>query len=168
MELFLPSILVFLLVTLVVMYLLPKLSPLIIVSLAATMLAFGIYHHFTLFWNDYRQSTWQDQLRLFAPGIMLTVILVYVIFSIFMFFTWGQVPVPSIPAVQLPSANTATNAVTSAINNAMKAVLPASVNENNQKAAPLVERNNGNNGNNGNNNGKKNNNGVTRSFLATI
>ena len=85
-----------------------------------------------------------------------------------MFFTWGQVPVPSIPAVQLPSANTATNAVTSAINNAMKAVLPASVNENNQKAAPLVERNNGNNGNNGNNNGKKNNNGVTRSFLATI
>lgn len=131
MELFLPSLFIFLLAAFVVIFVVPRFSPLIIAAMSAVLLALGIYHHFSLFWTEYRTATWADQLKLFAPGIMLALILSYVIFAIVMFFTGGSVPTPSIPNVQLPSANTATNMVTTALNNAIQAVVPTEILGNN-------------------------------------
>ena len=144
-------------------------SPVIIIGMSAVLLGFGVYHHFKLFWDEYKQSTWQDQLRLFAPGIMLTVIIIYVLFSILMFFTGGSVPVPSMPNVELPSADTATNVVTEAINTMIAPLMPSnntSKPANNNAAKPA----NNNAAKPANNNSKPNskNNNVSRSFLATI
>lgn len=172
MEFFLPSLLIFLIATVVIVFLLPKLSPLLIVTFAAILLTLGVYHHFKLFWNEYQQSTWQDQLKLFAPGIMLAIIIVYVLFSILMFFTGGKVPVPEMPKVELPPANTATNMVTSTINNVLQTVTPNAMKTNNTgntgnnrgNTSNESANNRGNNTNKGN--GKNNN--LTRSFLATI
>ena len=152
MELFLPSLFVFLVATIIVTFLLPRLSPLIIVILAAGLLSVGVYHHFTIFWSEYKQSTWQDQLKIFAPGIMLAVIILYVIFSIIMFLTGGQVPIPSMPKMELPSAESATNNVTAAINNMIQPFVPNTIKSNNTSK--------------NNTNAPKNN--VTRSFVATI
>jgi hypothetical protein len=176
MELFLPSLFVFLLATIIIVFLLPKLSPILVLSVATLFLAFGIYHHFKLFRNEYAQSTWQDQLKLFAPGIMLTIIIVYVLFSILMFFTKGEVPVPSIPSVELPPANTATNVVTSAINNVLQTVTPNTMktntnNTNRRNNEPNTNTNKNRNetaNNTGNENKNKGNENLTRSFLATI
>lgn len=166
MELFLPSMLVFLLVTIVVFFILPKLSPMIIAFLAAALLAFGIYHHFTIFWSEYQQSTWQEQLKHFAPGIMIGFIIIYIIFSLIMFFTSGEVPVPRVPNIELPPANTATNVITSTINNALQAITPNNMKTNgNTNIGNNLNR--GNTENNTNKNKNKNNN-LTRSFLATI
>ena len=165
MELFLPSLFIFLLATIVITFIVPRMSPIIIAVMAAALLAFGVYHHFTLFWNEYKQSTWQDQLKLFAPGIMLAIIIVYVLFSIVMFFTGGSVPIPSMPEMVLPSANTATNMVTSTINSIIQ---PFMQNNNKDEASRSNNSNNAlknNSKNNVKNNGKNN---VTRSFLATI
>ena len=78
MELFLPSLLLFLIAIIAVAFFLPRMSPLIIVLLSAGLLGVGVYHHFNLFWDDYKQSTWQEQLRVFAPGIMLILVVLYV------------------------------------------------------------------------------------------
>lgn len=168
MELFLPSLFIFLLATIVITFIVPRMSPIIIAVMAAALLAFGVYHHFTLFWNEYKQSTWQDQLKLFAPGIMLAIIIVYVLFSIVMFFTGGSVPIPSMPEMVLPSANTATNRVTSTLNNIIQPLMP----NNNKDEAPRGNNSNAlkNNSKNNNKNNVKDNgkNNVTRSFLATI
>jgi hypothetical protein len=131
MELFLPSLFIFLLAAFVVIFVVPRFSPLIIATMSAALLAFGIYHHFSLFWTEYRTATWADQLKLFAPGIMLALILAYVIFAIVMFFTGASVPTPAIPNVQLPSANTATNMMTTALNNAIQTVVPTDLLGNN-------------------------------------
>ena len=121
MELFLPSILIFILSIIVVVAIVPRFSPIIIVTLAILLLGAGTYNHFSMFWNEYRQSTWQQTLKFFAPGIILIAIFIYLFFAIGSFFTGGQVPVPTIPAITIPSADTATNFLTASINNTMKA-----------------------------------------------
>lgn len=156
-------------------------SPLIIVLLSAGLLGFGIYHHFTLFWDEYRQSTWQDQMKLFAPGIMLVVIVLYVLFALLTVFTGGQVPVPSLPNIELPSAESATNAVTETINNALQVIMPNNTvknnanrgnnqgNQGNNQGNQNRVNNQGNQANQGNENKRnKQENNITRSFLATI
>ena len=172
MEFFLPSLFIFLLAVIVISFIVPRMSPVLIIGMSAILLGFGVYHHFKLFWDEYKQSTWQDQLRLFAPGIMLTVIIIYVLFSILMFFTGGSVPVPSMPNVELPSAETATNVVTEAINTIIAPLMPSNnvtkqANNNTTKQAnntsdtPNIKRDNNTRPANKNNN-------ISRSFLATI
>jgi hypothetical protein len=193
MEFFLPSLFIFLLAVIVISFVVPRMSPMIIIGMSAVLLGFGVYHHFKLFWNEYKQSTWQDQLRLFAPGIMLTVIIIYVLFSLLMFFTGGSVPVPPMPKIELPPANTATNVVTETINNIIAPIMPNNTAKpanntakpaNETPAPPANNRNRangqGNNqtsrtnnttqSNNKGNTSKPNNKGnnVSRSFLATI
>jgi len=121
MELFLPSILILLLAVIVVMVLIPQFSPIIIVTLAIVLLVAGMYNHFSMFWNEYQQSTWQRSLTTFAPGILIVAIFVYLFFAIGSFFTGGSVPVPVLPEMSIPSADSATNALTSSINDTMNA-----------------------------------------------
>ena len=116
--------------------------------------------HFSMFWDEYKQSTWQQNLKLFAPGIMIAAIVIFVLYGILSFFKGGIVPIPSMPAMEMPSANTATNPVTAAINTVMNTVHNAvnnlgSVSRNNQS----------NNGTRKINNNA--NSGPTRSYLAT-
>jgi hypothetical protein len=162
MELFLPSVLVFLVAAAIVIAIVPRFSPLIIVTLAIALLFVGTYHHFQIFWNEYRQSTWQDTLKLFAPTLILIAIFAYLLFVILSFFTGGAVPVPPMPNIQMPAAETATNAVTAAINRGINAVNNAGSTLTNI-ATPSNSGNNRNRGNEG-----KANEGPTRSFLATI
>lgn len=168
MELFLPSILIFILSIIVVIALIPRFSPIIIVTLAILLLGAGTYNHFSMFWNEYRQSTWQQTLKFFAPGIILIAIFIYLFFAIGSFFTGGQVPVPTMPAITIPSADTATNFLTASINNTMKAantavnsILPASNENVKQNAKPnATPKNNSRNNQNGPN--------ITRSQLAAF
>jgi len=160
MELFLPSILVAILAILVVIFLIPRLSPILIVIIASILLYVGMTQHFSMFWDEYKQSTWQQNLKLFAPGIMIAAIVIFVLYGILSFFKGGLVPIPSMPAMEMPSANTATNPVTAAINTVMNTVHNAvnnlgSVSRNNQS-------------NNGTRKVSNNaNSGPTRSYLAT-
>lgn len=165
MQLFLPSILVLLIAILIVVLVIPRFSPLIIVIISAILLAAGTYHHFTVFMNEYKQSTWQQSLVLFAPGIIITGIILYLFVAIASMFSGGSVPVPSMPAMDLPPASTATNPVTAALNSTMSAVnsVAKSVSSAANSAINSVIPTNGKNSN-----GKNNSGGPTRSFLATV
>lgn len=184
MELFLPSILIFLLAMIVVMVLIPQFSPIIIVTLAIVLLIGGMYNHFSMFMNEYRQSTWQKTLLLFAPGIFIIAIFIYLFFAIGTFFTGGKVPVPTLPEMSIPSANSATNSLTSSINDTMNATKSMlGFGENNSKKANnegsssnntvgrLKRPNNAKNNANNNTNNSRNNSGpnsITRSQLAAV
>ena len=125
MEFFIPSLFLFLLVAIVVIGFLPKLSPLILVVLAGLLLVFGVYNHYMMFRDEYKLSTWQDGLKSFAPGIMIAVIILFILYFITSLFTGGQVPIPSMPNVSvanMPPAETATNYLTSTLNNVTSAV----------------------------------------------
>ena len=126
------------------------------------------YHHHRLFAAEYRLATWQEGLKLYAPAVMIFAVVLVILYGVLSFFTSGQVPIPSLPSVSLPSANSLTNTITNSMETAVNSMNNA-----------LSFKGNGNgNGNslmnslgwNGNKNNKGSNNkgGVTRSFLETV
>jgi len=117
MEFFIPGLLLFLVAILITFFLVPKATPIVAAILSIIFLAYGVQQHHKLFASEYRLSTWQDGLKVYAPAIMIGAIILYSIISILSFFTGGAVPVPSMPNITIPSANTVTESISQSLNN---------------------------------------------------
>jgi hypothetical protein len=164
MEFFLPGVLLFLVAIIIVIYALPKAGPLITAILAIVFLLYGVNDHYNMFAAEYRLSTWQDGLKIYAPAIMIIFTILYVIYAILSFFTTGNVPVPSVPDVLVPSPNSTTGSIINSIGNAANSIK--------NKANNFISNNNSNRNNgslfgNFGNNSRRNNN-VSRSFVETF
>lgn len=171
MDFFIPSLIVFIVSLLITALIAPKITPMVGAILAITLLSYGVYDHYKMFADEYRLSTWHEGLRLYAPAIMIFAIILFLIFGMLSFFTSGSVPVPSLPEINMPSANTATNAVVNTFNSMANSLSNVANN--------LMENNNSGRSNNRNsfltnlannvttslNNAKKN---VSKSFLETV
>jgi hypothetical protein len=175
MEFFIPGLLLFLVSIAVSFLLAPRFTPLVIALLSLGFLTYGVYDHYKMFAAEYRLSTWQESLKIYAPAIMIAAIIIFIIYSILAFFTKGAVPVPPVPNVTEPNNNSVTNQIVNSLNKV------GSIFTNNKNTNVINNVNNqinnvnknrnsllslGNNNNDENNN-KKNNN-VSRSFLETI
>jgi predicted PurR-regulated permease PerM len=180
MEFFIPGLLLFLLSIAVTFAVAPRFTPLVVALLSVAFLSYGVYDHYKMFSAEYRLSTWQESLKIYAPALMIGAIIIFIIFSILSFFTKGSVPVPTVPNVTEPNENTATNTLVNGLNqignmfgsnkntNVVNKV-NNQINNVNKNRNNLLGLNN-NKGNEGifNGNKKNNNNGVSRSFLETI
>ncbi len=170
MEFFIPSLFLFLVAIAISFLIIPRFTPLITAILSIVLLSYGVYDHYKMFAYEYRLSTWQDSLKIYAPAVMIFAIILFIVYSILGFFSKGAVPVPSIPSVSLPPANTATNVVTGAINTATTGLTNMLSNMTGEETN-ATRKNNTNRGNNttrGNEYNKKNENNLSRSFLEII
>ncbi len=179
MEFFLPSLFVFLLTIIVAFAIIPNFSPTILVILALVLLVAGTYYHITMFKTEYELSTWQEKLKLFGPGIVIVITIIFMLFSIYSFFSGGEVPVPAIPTPPKENANTATNILTKSLNNAGEML--GDVTESIKETATNILNTTKNTKTNTNTNKNKNkenqkpnksneylNNGLRRSFLEVL
>lgn len=180
MEFFIPGLLLFLVSIAITFALAPRFTPLVVAVLSVAFLAYGVYDHYKMFAAEYRLSTWQESLKIYAPAIMIGAIIIFIIFSILSFFTNGSVPVPPIPNVTEPTENSATNHIVNGLN-AIGNVFTNKKNKNtnvinninnqinnvNKNRNDVLGLNNNNEGK-GSGNNKKTNNGLSRSFLETI
>lgn len=123
MEFFIPGLLIFLVAISIAIVIVPQTTPMIAAVLSILFLAYGVYDHYLLFAPEYRLSTWQDGIKIYAPFIMLAGIILFVIYFIFAFFTGGEVPVPKVemPAMpempEMPTFNAIKNRMNNAVNN---------------------------------------------------
>ena len=133
MELFIPSILALIIAAAIVMFVLPRLSSVILGSLALDFVIVAAYQHYNFFYTEYRQSTWQLPLVEYAPYLLLGGLVLFLIFFSINFIgtsTTAQAAAPLVAmnaavervANQAPTVAGVTNAVTNAANNALKAV----------------------------------------------
>ena len=133
MELFIPSILALIIAAAIVMFVLPRLSSVILGSLALVFVIVAAYQHYNFFYTEYRQSTWQLPLVEYAPYLLLGGLVLFLIFFSINFSgtsTTAQAAAPLVAmnaavervANQAPTVAGVTNAVTNAANNALKAV----------------------------------------------
>jgi predicted PurR-regulated permease PerM len=172
MEFFIPSLFIFLLAIIVSFIFIPRFTPLIAAILSIAFLTFGVYHHHKMFASEYRLSTWQDGLKIYAPAIMIGAIILFIVYSILSFFSGGSVPVPQIPNISSPNgsvANTLTNATESIgdIMNDMKDTVSDTMsNAVNTIKNTVANTNKGVNKNNGANRNKGNN--LTKSLLEVL
>jgi len=170
MEFFIPGLLLFLLFLFIAFNFIPKATPMIAAILSIIFLIYGVRKHSQLFASEYRLSTWQEGLKMYAPAIMIIVSILFVIYSMLAFFTGGSVPVPSMPNVELPTMNGLATNLTNSINTAKDSIanelqLNGANKGNNNTLLGSLMNNNTNNNNKGNNNNK--NKSFRRSILET-
>ena len=150
MEFFIPGLLIFLVAISIAIVIVPQTTPMIAAVLSILFLAYGVYDHYLLFAPEYRLSTWQDGIKIYAPFIMLAGIILFVIYFIFAFFTGGEVPVPKVemPAMpempEMPTFNAIKNRMNNAVNNVRnntntKSENTRSANTNNTMSRSLFE-----------------------------
>jgi hypothetical protein len=117
MQFFLPSLLIFLVALVVTALLAPRVTPWIAAVLALAFMTYGIYDHQRMFAYEYKQSTWQQGLKVYAPFLIIGGILIFCMYGMVAFFTGGTVPVPSMPNTA-PSMTSLSNSFTS-LNNTL-------------------------------------------------
>ena len=160
----------------VVYFIAPNITPFVTAILAIIFLTFGVYSHYKIFTSEYRLSTWQDSLKIYAPAIMIIAIILFIIYSMVSLFTDIHVPIPEMPKIELPNtdsltnytmnayknvANTfsnTTNSLTSSLSNASNSLTNSLTNATNSLT-------NATNAKNKNNQSKPN---VSRSFVETF
>jgi hypothetical protein len=121
MELFIPSLLAILIAAGIVMFLLPRLSPVILGVLAIVFLILSAYQHYTFFGSEYQLSTWQLPLINYGPYLMIGGLVVFLIFFIINFIGTGEASA-SAPLQKINEAvNRVANQLPAAANNALKA-----------------------------------------------
>lgn len=122
MEIFLPSVMILAVAGIVVFTILPRFGPMILLVLSLALLMFGLYHHWSIFANEYRLSTWQDNLKAYGPGVTIAVMIIFLMIFILTYFgKSGAVPTPNMPAASEIMSNVNT-AVNTALNNTANSI----------------------------------------------
>ena len=138
MELFVPGLIILIIAGFYVFLVLPRLGPMVlaVVSLLALVLA-GI-NHYSMFYNEYKMSTWQYTLAAYTPWVILGFALITMLAAIVFMFTGSEgaskvmnavsTPMEAIQVAvgnsvnSMPSANSATNPLTAALNSVVNTV----------------------------------------------
>ena len=138
MELFVPGLIILIIAGFYVFLVLPRLGPMVlaVVSLLALVLA-GI-NHYSMFYNEYKLSTWQFTLAAYTPWVILGLALITMISAIMFMFAGSEGTAKVMNAVStpmeaiqtavgnsvssMPSANSATNPLTAALNSVVSNV----------------------------------------------
>ena len=174
MEFFIPGLLLFLLFLAIAFFVVPRATPMIAAILSIVFLTYGVHEHYKLFATEYRLSTWQESLKIYAPALMIAAIIIFIIYFMLSLFTGGSVPVPSMPNVEIPTMNDITTNISNTFNNATNAItngLNINTNKNNNNNSiinTLMGNNNSKNNNTKINNSKKNNSGFRTSILEAL
>ena len=174
MEFFIPGLLLFLLFIAIAFFTVPKATPMIAAILSIIFLTFGVYEHYKLFATEYRLSTWQESLKIYAPALMIASIIIFIIYFMLSIFTGASVPIPTMANVEIPTMDDITTNISNTFNNASNAITNGlnfntnkNKNNNNSVINTLMGNNNSKN-NNSKNNSKKNNSGFRTSILEAL
>ena len=134
MELIFPTMVGIVFAAIVVMFLLPRLSPVVLGVVALVFLVLAARQHYTFFYTEYQQSTWQESIASYSPFLLLGGLVLFLLFFIINFIgtssTAANAPVANMNTAlnkvvnQAPSLeqgmtnikNTVTNAVTNVVN----------------------------------------------------
>lgn len=121
MELFIPSLLAILIAAGIVMFVLPRLSPIILGIVALLFLILAAYNHYKFFGTEYQLSTWQLPLVNYAPYLLLGGLVLFLILFIINFIGTGSTDVAAPLQKMNEAVNRVANQLPAAANNALKA-----------------------------------------------
>ena len=129
MEFYIPSLLIMLLAAIVIVVLIPKLSPLILTVVCSLLLVWGIANHYTLFSTEYRNMNWTNTAVLVGPYLMLFLVIGLSLGYIILLFTSRKFSSTPAEPINIPPPETATNYITRGIGNSLASTGMANIDE---------------------------------------
>lgn len=127
MELFLPGIIVLLLAAFFIFLIIPRFGATILVGASVLAVCVAIYNHVSMFGSEYRLSTWQMGLAASAPWFVLLLSFIFVIGALQHIFSGSGPSIAEqisnsvkLSVTNMPSAQSATNPITSLVNTAIE------------------------------------------------
>ena len=119
MEFYIPSLFIMLLAGVVIVVLLPKLSPLVLTVVCSLLLAWGVANHYALFSTEYRNMNWTNTAILVGPYLMLFLVIGLSLGYIILLFTSRKFSSTPAEPMNIPPPETATNYITRGIGNSL-------------------------------------------------
>jgi len=87
MDFLVPSLFILLLAGFMVKFLVPRVSLFTIFIISVVLLLFTIYSHYKTFGYEYTTNSWRDSIKVYAPTILIVVIVIGTIVSFANLFT---------------------------------------------------------------------------------
>jgi len=125
MEFFIPGLAILLLITIVVFLVLPRIGAPILAVLSLVLLAYGLNSHMTMFYSEYRLSTWQDKLKAYGPFLIVGFLLLSVLGYMGFLFSIGSgnvLPASNMSAITGVMNATKANAPNGIVNTVVNSV----------------------------------------------
>lgn len=129
MEFYIPSLLIILLAAILLVLVVPRLSPLILTVVCSLLLVWGIANHYTLFVTEYQNMNWLNSATLAGPYILLFTVIALSIGYILLIFLRKRGPSSPEPPMNIPPPESATNYVTRGIGNSLVSTGMANIDE---------------------------------------
>lgn len=127
MEFFIPGLAALLITIALIFLILPRLGAPMIALISIALLMFAVYQHYQLFQPEYRYATWMDTLKVYGPYIIVFFIIISSLLYLGLNFGGGKSnnsmsPINSLTSTvtPMPSAESATNPLTSMVNNTLR------------------------------------------------
>jgi len=129
MEFYIPSLFIVLLAAILLVLVLPQLSPLILTTVCSLLLVWGLANHYTLFSNEYHNMNWTNTATIAGPYLILFLVIGLSLGYIILLFTRKRfTSTPSAP-MNIPPPESATNYVTRGIGNSLVSSGMANIDE---------------------------------------
>jgi len=119
MEFYIPSLFILLLAAIILVLLVPRLSPLVLIIVCTLLLTWAFANHYTLFSDEYRSMNWLNSAGTAAPYIIIGVVIALCVGYIMMLITSGKATNVKGASMNIPPPETATNYVTRGIGNSL-------------------------------------------------
>jgi hypothetical protein len=121
--------LIILLAAILLVLVVPRLSPLILTVVCSLLLVWGIANHYTLFVTEYQNMNWLNSATLAGPYILLFTVIALSIGYILLIFLRKRGPSSPEPPMNIPPPESATNYVTRGIGNSLVSTGMANIDE---------------------------------------
>lgn len=119
MEFYIPSLFILLLAAIILVLVVPRLSPLVLIIVCTLLLTWAFANHYTLFSDEYRNMNWLNTATVAGPYVMISLVIVLCVGYITLLVSSGESTNIKAPSMNIPPPETATNYVTRGIGNSL-------------------------------------------------
>jgi hypothetical protein len=140
MEVFIPSLILFLTAAIISVAVFPQLTPMILATIAVLALVAAAHNHYSLFGKEYQFMSLTSSAGVAAPYLLVGAVIIGILGYLLFLIGAGKKMNMVAPSSTIPPPETSTNYLTEAIGNGLSA----------SGMANVEKRNNGNNNMNGN------------------
>ena len=119
MEVFIPSFILFVMAAVISVLIFPRLTPVVLGTVAIVALVAAAYNHYSLFGKEYQFMSLTSSAGVAAPYLLVGAVIIGILGYLIFLIGAGRKMMMVLPSSTIPSPETSTNYLTEAIGNGL-------------------------------------------------